>query len=177
MNRIALLLIGGCLAVLAAAPAAPQSKSKPKPRAARLDPKPIEPVTAAAFRALLARHRGSVVLVNLWATWCAPCLKELPEFVTLQKKYGSRGLRILPVSMDDPAEIGAAAKLLRARAPGLRGYLQVERDPDRFVSVIDPAWADIMPTSYILDREGKLRATLTGGKKFQDFESEILPLL
>jgi thiol-disulfide isomerase/thioredoxin len=171
------LLSLGCLTAFAATTADAQSTPETKPRAALFDPKSIELLNAVEFRAVLAHHRGSVILVNLWATWCVPCLKELPEFVELQQQYGSQGLKVIPVSMDDPAEIESAKKLLQARGPGLRGYLQTEREQETFVSVIDPAWAGIMPTTFVLDREGKLKATLTGGKKFEDFEAAIAPLL
>jgi thiol-disulfide isomerase/thioredoxin len=162
--------------VLASRSASPQVQPEPL-RAELLAPKNIEPVSAAEFRRVLAHHRGSVVLVNLWATWCAPCLKELPELAKLQEAHGKQGLKIVTVSMDDPAKIESARKLLGARAPGLRGYLQTESEQDKFVSVIEPAWNEIMPTTFVLDREGRLKATLAGGKKSEEFEAVIAPLL
>ena len=51
----------------------------------------------------LKTYRGKVVLLNFWATWCAPCQVELPRFDEWQKKYGEQGLQILAVSMDDNA--------------------------------------------------------------------------
>lgn len=167
----------GCLAALALTTADAQNHPETKLRAELLNPKTIEPIGAAEFRAVLAHHRGSVVLVNLWATWCAPCLKELPDVAKLQEKYGASGLKVITISMDDPADLAAAKKLLGERGPGLRGYLQTESEQDKFVSVIDPAWAEIMPTSFVLDREGKLRATLTGGKSLTEFETVVAPLL
>ncbi len=167
------------LALLIGAPvfAGPQAKApQTKLRPALLAPKTIEPMNAAEFRALLEHHRGSVILVNLWATWCIPCLKELPDLAALEKTYAAKGFKLILVSTDDPAELAAAKKLLAQRAPSLTGYLQAEDDLERFVNVIDPAWADIMPTSYLLNREGKLHRKLTGGKSREEFEKEILPL-
>lgn len=150
----------------------------PALRPALLAPQTVEPLNAAEFRQLLAQHQGKVVLVNLWATWCAPCLKELPELVKLQEQYRGKGLVVLAVSMDEPDLLDTQVKrLARERAAGLATYLQSEADADKFVSVVDKAWAEIMPTNYLLDRTGKVQARLTGGKSYAEFEAALMPLL
>lgn len=160
------------------APASPQKGTSPPLRTELLTPKTVEPISAAEFRQLLAHHKGKVVLVNLWATWCAPCLKELPELAKLQEQYRDKGLQVLAVTLDEPDILETRVKRLwRERAPSLAAYLQTEASSDKFVSVIDPAWAEIMPTNYVLDRQGKLKATLTGGKTLAEFEAAIKPLL
>lgn len=143
-----------------------------------LAPKTVEPLSAAEFRQLLTHHQGKVVLVNLWATWCAPCLKELPELAKLQAQYRDQGLVVIAVSLDEPDLLDTQVKrLARERAAGLATYLQTEADSDKFVSVVDQAWAEIMPTNYLLDRQGKLHAKLTGGKSYAEFETVLKPLL
>ena len=151
---------------------------QPKLRAELFTPKTVEPINAAEFRQLLAHYQGKVVLVNLWATWCAPCLKELPELAKLQEQYRDKGLHVLTVTIDEPEILETRVKKVwRDRAAGLPAYLQTEVTPDKFVSLIDPSWAEIMPTNFVLDREGKLKATLTGGKTLAEFEAAIRPLL
>src|ERR1700689_5232441 len=49
----------------------------------------------------LADYRGKVVVLNFWATWCVPCLTEMPRFVAWQQEYGGRGLQVIGISMDD----------------------------------------------------------------------------
>jgi thiol-disulfide isomerase/thioredoxin len=159
-------------------PTAPQKGVNAQLRPELLVPKTVEPLNAAEFRQLLAHHKGKIVLVNLWATWCAPCLKELPELAKLQEQYRDKGLQVLAITLDEPDILETRVKRLwRERAPGLPAYLQTEASSDKFVSVIDPAWAEILPTNYVLDREGKLKATLTGGKTLAEFEAAIQPLL
>lgn len=159
-------------------PTSPQQGATPQLRPEITAPKTVEPISAAEFRQLLAHHKGKVILVNLWATWCAPCLKELPELAKLQEQYRDQGLQVLAVTLDEPDLLETRVKRTwRERAASLPAYLQTEASSDKFISVIDPAWAEIMPTNYVLDRAGKLKATLTGGKTLAEFEAAIKPLL
>ncbi len=156
----------------------------PSLRPALLNPKTVEAISTDEFRQLIAQHaakgeqRGEVVLVNFWATWCAPCVKEIPELMKLEAKYKARGFKLLAVSLDEPEELELSVRpFVAKRFPGFITYLCKEPDHDKFASVIDSAWNEIMPTNFLLDRKGKLRATLTGGKSLAEFEAAIAPLL
>jgi thiol-disulfide isomerase/thioredoxin len=135
-------------------------------------------IDAGQFREVLERHRGEVVLVNFWATWCRPCLKEIPDLLALENRYRDRGLRLVPVSLDEPADLDRSVlPFLRKWFPEFRSYLRLTPDMDGMVSVVDPAWNELLPTSYVIDRGGTVRVRLQGGKPRAAFEVEILPLL
>ncbi len=134
--------------------------------------------TPAELRAELDARKGRVVLVNFWATWCRPCLKELPDLLALERDYGSRGFELLAVSLDDPADGEAiVGPFVTKWFPSLRTLIRSSTDMDATVSVIDPAWNEVLPTSYLVDREGRVAARLQGGKSRADFEAAVLPLL
>ena len=136
------------------------------------------PVDPAGFRIELDARKERVVLVNFWATWCRPCLKELPELITLEKKYAAQGFELLAVSLDDPADRETVVRPFMAKwFPALRTLTRLSPDMDSMVSVLDPAWNEVLPTSYVLDTSGRVRARLQGGKPVADFEAAILPLL
>ena len=65
-------------------------------------PAVIPPVSADSLRKLLGAQRGKVVVLNLWATWCAPCLREIPDLVHLEQELAPRGVVLIGVSMDEP---------------------------------------------------------------------------
>lgn len=132
----------------------------------------------ADLRAELDSRRGRVVLVNFWATWCRPCLKELPALLALEQQYASRGFDLLAVSLDEPADRESTVQpFLSKWFPSLRSLIRSSPDMDSMVSVLDPAWNEVLPTSYLVDRSGRVVAQLQGGKSAAQFEAAILPLL
>lgn len=172
MKRIVVVGLLGLIVAIASFSQSPQL------RPALLNPQTVEAISADEFRQLLAHQQGKVILVNFWATWCAPCVKEIPEIVKLQEKYKERGLRVIAVSLDEPEDLETIVRpFVAKRFPGFVSYLCKEMDHDKFASVIDSAWNEIMPTNFLIDREGKLKATLVGGKSYEEFEAAITPLL
>jgi peroxiredoxin/YHS domain-containing protein len=101
---------------------------------------------------------GKVVLLDFWATWCAPCHKAMPELQALQQRYGERGLTVLGVSVDEGA--GATAKVKKfLKSRKLRYTIAVD-------SGTSPAWAAFrvkaVPAAFLIDREGRLVAQWVG---------------
>ena len=134
--------------------------------------------TPDELRVALDARKGRVVLVNFWATWCRPCLKELPDLLALEKKHGPAGFELLAVSLDEPADRDAVVQPFLARwFPSLRTLIRASPDMDAMVSVIDPAWNEVLPTSYIIAPDGRVAARLQGGKPGREFEAAIVPLL
>ena len=144
-----------------------------------LEPDTIHPATADQFRAVLEHHRGKVVVVNYWATWCIPCLQELPELDLLQERYGDRGVVVLAVSMDDPEKLEDRVRPFFAkRAPGLVSYLATAGDNSvDFVTAFDPEWLGALPTTMFFDRSGELTNVHLGRMLYAEFEEAVLELL
>lgn len=101
---------------------------------------------------------GEVMLVNLWATWCAPCIDEMPTLGALQRRFEGR-LRVIPVSVDAVADHGEAqAELARLSEYALPFYA----DPSRAILFSAQASSG-MPVTILYDREGRELARFTGG--------------
>lgn len=117
----------------------------------------------------LADFRGRVVIFHFWATWCPPCLREIPGFVALQEKYGPAGLTVVGVSMDE--DTGAVASF--AKRSGIN-YPVVLGTP-----LVAALYGGVtaVPTTFVLDRAGKIVALHEGFASMATFAAEIKPLL
>ncbi len=110
--------------------------------------------------ASLAEHRGKVVLVNIWATWCPPCREELPALDELQKTYREEGLLVLQISPEEREVVEA----FLAEAPMTTEHGLVETLP----------WpVPGFPTTVIVDREGVVRKSIVGARTFEQLEREV----
>jgi thiol-disulfide isomerase/thioredoxin len=162
----------GCAALLGVALLAAAASAAEPVRAT------VTPIDATQFRAVLDQHRGQVVLVNFWATWCRPCLKEIPDLMALADKHRAEGLQLVAVSLDEPGDLqGVVLPFLEKWFPKFRTYARLTPGMDGMVSVVDPAWNELLPTSYVIDRAGKVRARIQGGKSGAEFEAAVVPVL
>ena len=101
----------------------------------------------------LRDFRGKVVILNFWATWCPPCIQEMPSLTTMQARLGDR-VNVLAVSVDDDAE--AYNRFLREHNIGLLTVRDPERKSNRLYGT------DKFPETYIIDRQGVLRRKFIG---------------
>ncbi len=146
------------------APAAPAAASRQPEAAAEgefslLDPPRPAPELGFTTRdgtpRRLADFRGRVVLVNLWATWCGPCVEEMPSLDRLQAKLGP-ALTVLAISEDRPGESAVAPFLAKLKL----GHLAVYLDPKN--GAIKAFGVQGLPTSFLITRDGRVRAMLEG---------------
>jgi len=139
---------------------------------------PLTSVDAAGLRAELDALNGRVILVNFWATWCRSCLEEIPALMELDAEFREKGFSLVAVSLDEP---GSGDTLVRPFMdkwfPGFTSYLSVERDMDDMVSVVDPAWDEILPTSYLIARDGSVTESIQGKNSVEEFTVKILSLV
>ncbi|MFA6961392.1 MAG: TlpA disulfide reductase family protein [Opitutaceae bacterium] len=114
--------------------------------------------------------KGKVVVIDFWATWCPPCRKEIPDYITWQKKYADRGLVILGFSVDEltPAEVKAFGVKMKMNYPIL---MADGDDAGAFGGV------QALPTAFVIDREGNIRYTKVGLTDSEAYEKLIASLL
>jgi thiol-disulfide isomerase/thioredoxin len=112
---------------------------------------------------------GRVVILDFWATWCAPCKVEIPGFVELQKEYRDRGLVVVGVSLDEdgPAKIKRFVTQFGMNYPVVLGDAGLMKD----------FGGTAIPTTVIIDRSGNIVARHVGFVPKETIENEIKPLL
>lgn len=114
--------------------------------------------------------KGKVVVVDFWATWCGPCIHEIPGYIELQKKYASRGLVIVGLSVDQQgAEV--VGKFISSRSMNYPVALATQEVIDAFGGI------EAIPTTLLIDRDGKIRHRKVGAMETADYEKLIAGVL
>jgi peroxiredoxin len=119
----------------------------------------------------LADYRGKAVLINFWATWCAPCQVEMPWFIALEQKYASQGFTVLGIDKDYPEDLPKVpgfAKKMNLNYPVLYGNAK---------TYAAYGCCDYLPTSYYVDRAGTVRIATVGLGERDTVETYIRRLL
>lgn len=108
----------------------------------------------------LKQYRGSVVILDFWASWCPPCRAAIPELVGLQEKYKKKGLVILGISLDNPKRVND--KYLQAFGERFKINYPIMRFNLDVVENYFGRQAPSLPTMYVIDREGQVRDRIEG---------------
>jgi len=139
----------------------------------------VKPVTAPALKAAVAAHKGHVVVLNFWATWCDGCVQEFPGLVAVGKAYHARGVDLVTVSADTVRSIGTkVVPFLTKQGVSGTQYLQSPGDIDAFATAFDPQWQPAAyPSTYIYDRRGKLVRVLRTTTSRAVLKAIVKPLL
>jgi thiol-disulfide isomerase/thioredoxin len=140
-------------------------------------PTDLLPYDENVHQKLIAGSKGQVLLIDFWATWCSPCLEEIPHLVALERKYRGKGLRLVTVSADDEEDRAAALKFLQEKRVPAPVYLKTAGDDDKFITFVDKTWSGALPALFLYDRNGKLARTFIGEADMKAVEKAIQGLL
>lgn len=120
----------------------------------------------------IAEWDGKVIAINFWATWCPPCIKEIPEFVELQHKYQSQGLQFIGIALQRPEEVLDFMKEKGMNYPVLAGEMEVIEISELYGNNIGA-----LPYTVIIDRAGLIQYVKRGPLSMDSAESIISKLL
>ncbi len=166
MKRLALLII---MTVVACGPLAAPVRAEP-PRGLDM---PLNTVSGKTLR--LSDLKGQVVLVNFWATWCPPCLEEIPALTRIQERYKDKGFTVVGIDFMESTTREKLAAFVKEH--GIN-YPVVFGDASQMTGLARELGGVFgLPVSKILDRRGKVILTKTGGLTERAFRKILDPLM
>lgn len=120
----------------------------------RMPPASVRITSATAPEVLDAVREGGgrVTLVNVWASWCIPCIEEMPEILKVRRKYREKGMELILVSGDFERE--PAIKRLAALGVDFPSFIK-EGDDMAFIDALNPDWSGALPASFLYDETGR----------------------
>ena len=125
------------------------------------EPVTLTPITDLATVAKLVKNDDQTkvkgpMLVNLWATWCGPCVAELPELVEMNRMYRGRGFRLATISLDEPGKKDEALAMLEKHHVAALNYHLTLDNRDAFAEALDKEWPGPVPYTMLIAPGGKV---------------------
>lgn len=136
---------------------------------------PVEPIASAGIQSRVS-DGGGVTVLNLWATWCAPCRAEMPALLSVARAHKADGVRLLLVSVDFDDQLPQVRKFLAGKGVDQTTYFKNESD-QTFINAIHPQWSGALPATLVYDKKGKLVEFWEGAGDENRFEHAVIAAL
>jgi thiol-disulfide isomerase/thioredoxin len=133
-------------------------------------------VTAPEALAAILAPGAQATVVNVWATWCSPCVEEFPYLVQLHRNYADKGLRVVLISFDCERQTKATRQFLQKNNVTFPTYRRAGKD-QLFIEGLSPSWSGALPLTLIYDSAGKLRRAWEREATYEEFEDAVLKVL
>ena len=120
------------------------------------EPVSVNPIDVDGIRNLIKNPSDKLRLINVWATWCGPCVTEFPEFITMNRMYRARDFEFISISADEPAKQDKVLKFLQKSEASNTNYLFSVDDKYKLIEAIDPNWQGALPYTILVEPGGKI---------------------
>ncbi len=119
-------------------------------------PVTLDNIDEAGVKDLLKNNSDKLRLINVWATWCGPCVNELPSFVSINRMYRQRDFEFITISADNPEKKDKVLKALQKLMVSNTNYLFNNDDKYKLIEAVDPNWAGALPYTILVEPGGKI---------------------
>ncbi len=120
------------------------------------EPVTLDSITEQGIKDLVKNTGDKLRLINVWATWCGPCVAEFEDFITINRMYRSRDFEFISISADDPAARDKVFKFLQKKQASNTNYLFNIDNKYKLIEAIDPKWQGGLPYTILVEPGGKI---------------------
>lgn len=120
------------------------------------EPVKLETIDEAGLKTLVKNDTDKLLVINVWATWCGPCVTELPEFVTMNRMYRGRKFKMVTITLDEPEMKEEALKKLEELHVSSTNYLPLVESRDKLADILDQEWKGPVPYTILIAPGGKV---------------------
>ena len=133
----------------------------------------VELVEFKKFKQSIENYTGKVKVINFWATWCKPCIKEIPYFEALNKKHSDK-VEVILVSLDFPNELNSKLiPYVKRKGMNSRVLLMNDIDYNSWIDMVDPSWSGAIPATLIIGKNPDNRTFFEGELKENQLEEML----
>lgn len=108
------------------------------------------------FQQRVIQDNDTLYVVNFWATWCTPCVRELPHFKALYKKFEGRPVRFILMSLDARDNLDGVRRFLEKKGIAIESHLFSAGDPNIWINTLEPSWEGSIPATFLYQHGSKL---------------------
>jgi len=119
-------------------------------------PVPLDTINVDGIKELLKNNSDKLRLINIWATWCGPCVSEFPEFVIINRMYNARDFELITISADDPSKKEKVHDFLKKKQAANRNYIFTGENKYNLIEAVDPNWQGALPYTVLVEPGGKI---------------------
>lgn len=142
----------------------------PLPLSAQTKSPTVRPLDADGLKSLLSDRKGRGLVLNVWATWCIPCVEEFPDLVRLDSLYRSRGVDVVTVSIDFEDEVDTKIRpFLRRMRATMPAYVNAFQTPADLIDALEPSWSGAIPATFAYDAGGRRVGYVIGHQSLEGF--------
>lgn len=120
------------------------------------EPVTLDTIGETGIRELVQNHSDKLLLINVWATWCGPCVVEFPEFVTINRMYRKRDFEFISISADESGKQNKALQFLQKQEASNRNFIFSGENKYKLIEAIDPKWPGALPYTMLIEPGGKI---------------------
>jgi thiol-disulfide isomerase/thioredoxin len=120
------------------------------------EPVSLDSIDEKGIRKLVQNHSDKLRLINVWATWCGPCVAEFPEFITMNRMYRKRDFEFISISADGIEKQKKALQYLQKQEASTKNYIFSGDDNYKLIDAIDPKWPGALPYTILVEPGGKI---------------------
>ena len=138
------------------------------------EPVDVSMIDEPGIKELLKNNTDKLRLINVWATWCGPCVTEFPDFIEMNRMYRGRDFEFVSISADDPAAKEKVLKFLKGKEASNKNYLWSIEDKYKLIEAIDPKWQGALPYTILVEPGGKIVYGKQGAINVSEMKRKII---
>jgi thiol-disulfide isomerase/thioredoxin len=136
----------------------------------------VTPATADDVLNAVRNGGGQVTMVNVWATWCGPCMEEMPDILEVRRKYMDRGMKVILVSGDFDSQRNQVVEFLAELGVDFPSFIKTGADME-FIDTLSRDWSGSLPASFLYDENGRQVDFWEGKINAADLEKKVMDIL
>ncbi|HMU42531.1 MAG TPA: TlpA disulfide reductase family protein [Ignavibacteriaceae bacterium] len=133
----------------------------------------VPELDSAKLSQLISIRYGRALFINVWATWCEPCIQEFPELVKTFNEYKTRNIDFVSLSVDQPEDDSIVVSTIKKFKAGFNVFIAAEKQSEKIINLLNSKWSGEVPATFIYDGNGKQEKIILGRRNFDFFKNSI----